>query len=163
MSEIWAILEHRNSALDEQNGELLAEMLEVAQRHQKKPEVCAIILTAPGAPLPDLTALKSQGIARFYVLAHPALDHYSTEAYVSALAWFIQQHSLLLVTCSATANGRDCMARLAARLRLPYAPGCLSIDLQDDALVTLRTMYDGRAYVQMRTHLKGHTALATLI
>src|SRR5579864_5362663 len=163
MSEIWAILEHRNSALDEQNGELLAEMLEVAQRHQKKPEVCAIILTAPGAPLPDLAALKAQGIARFYVLAHPALDYYSTEAYVSALAWFIRQRSPWLVASSATANGRDCMARLAARLRLPYAPGCLSIDLQDAALYTLRTLYDGRAYVQMYTVLHGRTALATFI
>jgi electron transfer flavoprotein alpha subunit len=55
------------------------------------------------------------------------------------------------------------MPRLAARLRLPFAPGCLSIDIQDDALLALRTMYDGRAYVQTRTGLKGHTALATLV
>ena len=163
MSEIWAILEHRDGALDEQSGELLAEMLEVAQRQPAQPTVCAILLTSPGIPLPDLTAFKSQDIARFYVLAHPALDHYSTEAYVSSLAWFMRQRSPLLVTCSATANGRDCMARLAARLRLPYSPGCLSIDLQDDALVTLRTMYDGRAYVQIRTALQGRTALATFI
>src|SRR5689334_900098 len=129
MSEIWAMLEHRNNALDEQSGELLAEMLEVAQRQPAQPTVCAILLTSPDAPLPDLNSLKAQGIERFYVLAHPALDGYSTEAYVSALAWFIRERSPLLVTCSATANGRDCMARLAAHLRLPYAPGCLSIDL----------------------------------
>jgi electron transfer flavoprotein alpha subunit len=69
----------------------------------------------------------------------------------------------MLVSNSATANGRDCMSRLAARLRLPFAPGCLSIDIQDDALFTLRTMYDGRAYIQTRSQLQGHTALATLI
>jgi electron transfer flavoprotein alpha subunit len=163
MSEIWAILQHHEAQLDEQSGELLAEMLEVAQRQPARPTICAVLLTSPGAPLPDLADLKAQGVARFYILAHPALDRYSTEAYVSALAWFIRQRSPLLVTCSATANGRDCMARLAARLRLPYAPGCLSIDLQDDALITLRTMYDGRAYVQMRTMLQGRTALATFI
>ena len=163
MSEIWAILQHHNAQLDEHSGELLAETLEVAQRQQEKPAVCAILLTSPDAPLPELADLKAQGFARFYVLTHPALGHYSTEAYVSALAWFIQQRSPLLVTCSATANGRDCMARLAARLRLPYAPGCLSIDLQDDALITLRTMYDGRAYVQSSTPLRGRTALATFI
>lgn len=163
MSEIWAILEHRNSALDEQSGELLAEMLEAAQRQAAQPNVCAILLTSPDVPLPDLTSLNAQGIVRFYILTHPALDQYSTEAYVGALAWFIRQRSPLLVTRSATANGRDCMARLAARLRLPYAPGCLSIDIQDDALVTLRTMYEGRAYVQMRTALQGRTALATFI
>jgi electron transfer flavoprotein alpha subunit len=163
MSEIWAVLQHSEGQLDEQSGELLAEMLEVAQRQPAQPAVCAIILTSPATPAPDLTPLKTQGVAHFYVLEHLALDRYTTEAYVGALAWFIQQHSPLLVACSATANGRDCMARLAARLRLPYAPGCLSIDMQDDALITLRTMYDGRAYVQSSIALQGRTALATFI
>lgn len=163
MSEIWAVLQHSEGQLDEQSGELLAEMLEVAQRQPAQPAVCAILLTSPDIPAPDLASLKTQGIARCYVLKHSALDRYTTEAYVSALAWFIRQRSPLLVACSATANGRDCMARLAARLHLPYAPGCLSIDLQDDALITLRTMYDGRAYVQSSIALQGHTALATFI
>jgi electron transfer flavoprotein alpha subunit len=163
MSEIWAILQHHEAQLDEQSAELLSEMLEVAQRQQEQPTVCAILLTSPGAQLPDLTSIYAQGIITIYVLTHPLLDRYSTEAYVSALAWFIRQRRPLLVAGSATANGRDCMARLAGRLRLPFAPGCLSIDIQDDALFTLRTMYDGRAYVQMRAQLQGRTALATLI
>jgi electron transfer flavoprotein alpha subunit len=163
MAEIWAILQHHEAQLDQQSGELLTEMLEVAQRQQDKPDVCAIILTSPESPLPDFASIFIQGIVHVYVLTHPRLDRYSTEAYVSALAWFIQQRYPMLVTSSATANGRDCMSRLAARQRLPFAPGCLSIDIQDDALLTLRTMYDGRAYIQMRTQLKDRTALATLI
>jgi len=163
MSEILAILDHRNGALDEMSGELLAEMREVAQRQENPATVCAVILSAPGASIPDLASINAQGIANLYILAHPLLDRYSTEAYVSALAWLIRQRKPLLVASSATANGRDCMARLAARLRLPYAPGCLSIDMRDDTLFTLRTMYDGRAYIQLRTPLKGRTALATLV
>ena len=163
MSEIWAVLQHHEAQLDEGSGELLSEMLEVAQRQPEQPAVCAVLLTSPDMPLPDLTAIEAQGIASIYVLSHPALHRYSTEGYVSALAWFIRQRNPLLVASSATANGRDCMARLASRLCLPFAPGCLSIDIKDDALFTLRTLYDGRAYVQMRTQLQGHTALATLI
>ncbi len=163
MAEIWAILQLHKGQLDEQSGELLSEMQEVAQRQQEKPDVCAILLTSPESPLPDLASIHTQGIEHVYVLAHPTLDRYSTEANVSALAWFIRQRHPMLVSNSATANGRDCMSRLAARLRLPFAPGCLSIDIQDDALFTLRTMYDGRAYIQTRSQLQGHTALATLI
>jgi electron transfer flavoprotein alpha subunit len=163
MSEIWAVLQHYEAQLDEQSGELLAEMLEVAQRQQDKPMVCAVILTSPDSLFPDLTSINAQGIAFLYVLAHPLLDRYSTEAYVSALAWFIRQRNPLLVTSSATANGRDCISRLATRLSLPFAPGCLSIDIHDDALFTLRTMYDSRAYLQMRTELQSRTALATLV
>ncbi|GAC1565846.1 MAG: electron transfer flavoprotein subunit alpha/FixB family protein [Ktedonobacteraceae bacterium] len=163
MSEIWAILEHRDGIPGEQSGELLVELVELAQRQQGPATVCAIILCAPGTPIPDNTALSKWGIARLCVLEHPLLDRYSTEACVSALAWFIRQRRPLLVTCSATANGRDCMPRLAARLDLPFAPGCLSIDIHDDALFTLRTMYDRRAYIQTRAALSGRTALATLI
>ena len=163
MAEIWAILQYHEAQLDEGSGELLSEMLEVAQRQPEPPAVCAVLLASPDIPLPDLTAIQAQGITSISILSHPTLHRYSTKAYVGALAWFVQQRGPLLVASSATANGRDCMARLAARLRLPFAPGCLSIDINDDALFTLRTMYDGRAYVQMRTHLKGRTALATLV
>lgn len=163
MSELWAILEQRDDMPDEQSGELLAELRDVAQRQHEPAKVCAIILSAPGAPLPDSATLSAWGIASLYVLKHPLLGRYSTEAYVSALAWFMQQRRPLLVASSATANGRDCMPRLAARLRLPFAPACLSIDIQDDALFTLRTMYDGRAYVQTRAELRGRVALATLV
>ena len=163
MSEIWAILQHSEAQLDENSGELLAEMLEVAQRQSNPAIVCAIILTSPESSLPDLASIHAQGIAHIYVLAHPTLGRYSTEACVSALAWFIQQRRPLLVTSSATANGRDSMSRLAARLHLPFAPGCLSMYIEDDALLTLRTMYDGRAYIQTRAQLQGRTALATLI
>ncbi len=163
MSEIWAILQHSEGQLDENSGELLAEMLEVAQRQSNPAAVCAIVLTSPESAMPDLAPIHAQGIAHMYVLTHPALERYDTEAWVSALAWFMQQRHPMLVASSATANGRDCMSRLAARLRLPFAPGCLSIDIQDDALLALRTMYDGRAYIQTRTQLQGRSALATLI
>ena len=163
MSEIWAVLQHHEGQFDESSGELLSEMHEVAQRLPEKPDVCAVILASPQSPSPDFASIHAQGIAHIFVLTHPRLERYSTEAYVSAIAWFIQQRHPVLVTSSATANGRDCMARLAARLRLQFAPGCLSIDMQDDALFTLRTMYDGRAYVQMRTQLQGRAALASLI
>src|SRR5579863_211006 len=163
MAEIWVVLEHRDGLPDEQSGELLSEMVDLAQRQQEPAQVCAIILTTPGAPLPPGASLSKLGIACLYVLEHPLLSHYSTEAYVSALAWFLRQRKPLLVVSGATANGRDYMPRMAARLQLPFAPGCLSIDIQHDALFALRTMYDGRAYIQTRAALRGQSALATLI
>lgn len=64
---------------------------------------------------------------------------------------------------SATPNGRDCVPRLAATLHLPFVPNCLSIDLHNDGLLALRSIYEGRAYVLTRTALHGRTALATLV
>lgn len=107
--------------------------------------------------------LTASGVQHLYVLKHPQLAHYTTNNYVGALAWLLRERSPLLVAASATANGRDWMPRLAARLHLPYVPGCLGLDLHDDGLFALRSVYEGRAYIQTRTALHGKTALATFI
>src|SRR6266446_2520914 len=163
MSEIWAVLEYNESALDENSGELLVELVEVAQKQQHPATICAVALAAPDIPLPDTAFLTHLGVHRLYILEHPQLAQFTTEGYASAMAWLIRQCHPLLVAASATANGRDWMPRLAARLHLPFVPGCLGLELHDDALFTLRSVYEGRAYIQTRTALHERTALATLV
>jgi electron transfer flavoprotein alpha subunit len=163
MSEIWAVLEHNNIALHEQSGELLSELLEIASRLPTSPEVCAVLLNSQQEELPDFDLLPELGVHHLYILEHPQLIRYSTVGYASALAWFIQQRMPVLVATGATPNGRDWTPRLASQLHLPFVPNCLSLDLHDDSLYVLRSMYEGRAYVQTRTALHGRTALATLV
>jgi electron transfer flavoprotein alpha subunit len=163
MSEIWAILEYNEFTFHENSGELLAELIEVAQKQQQATTVCAVILTSPEMSLPDTAFLTNLGIRSLYVLEHPQLARFTTEGYTNALAWLMQQHHPLLVATSASANGRDWMPRLAARLHLPFIPACLGLELHDDAIFALRSIYEGRAYIQTRTRLRQRTALATLI
>ncbi len=163
MGEIWAILEYEQDGLHEQSGELLSEAVTIARQQQEQTQVRAVLLAAPNIELPDLTLLSSTGIDTLEVLEHVQLAYYTTESYVSALAWLLQRHSPLLVLAHATPNVRDYMPRLAAQLRLPFIAGCLGLNVQNDALLALRSMYEGRAYVQTRTALQSRTALATLI
>jgi electron transfer flavoprotein alpha subunit len=163
MSEIWAVLEHTDATLHEASGELLSELVDIAHRQLTSASVCAVLLLAPEAELPDTTLLTQFGIEHLYLLEHAQLARYSTLSYVAALAELIQQHTPLLVATSATAYGRDWMPRLAAQLHLPFVPNCLSLDLHDESLFALRTIYEGRAYVHTRTTLHGRTALATLV
>jgi electron transfer flavoprotein alpha subunit len=163
MSELWGILDIHENALAEHTGELLAGLVELSRQQPAPTEVRAVLLSEPDRPLPDLAPVSSLGIEHVYILSHPLLANYSTEAWVSAIAWLIREHSPFLVATAATANGRDWMPRLAARLQLPYAPGCLNIEMQDDALYALRPIYEGRAYVQARTILHRQPALATLL
>ena len=163
MDEIWAVLEYNDSALLEQSGELLCELVDIAVRRPEPAVICAVILCSPQAELPDGELLSQVGVQQLYVLEHAQLDRYSTEGYVSTLIWFIRQRKPVLVATSASPNGRDWMPRLASRLGLPYVPNCLSLDVRDDALFAIRSIYEGRAYVQTRTTLDGQTALATLV
>lgn len=163
LSEIWAVLEKRDSILAEESGELLAELSELARRQPEQTMLCAVILTSPKSPQSDTSLLNQCGVQHLYLIDHPQLTHYSTGGYVGALEWLLREHSPLLIAASATANGRDWMPRLAARLQLPFVPGCLGLSLHDDGLFALRSVYEGRAYIQTRTALHGKTALATFI
>ena len=163
MSEIWAVLEHGDATLHEQTGELLSELVDIARRRPTPATVCAVLLIPMQEDIPDVSLLPKLGVHHLYILEHPLLVRYSTEQYVSALAWFIQQRMPVLVATSATPNGRDWTPRLASQLHLPFVPNCLSLDLHDDSIFVLRSMYEGRAYVQTRTALHGRTALATLV
>ena len=163
MCEMWAILEHSNTALSEQSGELLSEVLDIARRQQLGAAVHAVLLSSQQTELPDLTLLSALGVHHVTILHHPALTHYSTQGYVDALSWLIEQHKPALIATSATPNGRDWSARLAAHLHLPFVPACLGLELQHDTLLALRSIYEGRAYVQTSTALHGRTAIATLV
>jgi len=163
VAEICAVLEHANTNLHEQSGELLSELVDTARRLPTPATAGAVLLLAQQAELPDISLLPKLGVNHLYLLEHPWLEHYSTESYVDALAWFIQQRTPMLVATSATPNGRDWAPRLAARLRLPFVPNCLGLDLHDDSLYVLRSIYDGRAFIQTCTTLHGRTALATLV
>ncbi len=163
MAEICAVLEHANTNLHEQSGELLSELVDTARRLPAPATAGAVLLLAQQAELPDISLLPKLGVNHLYLLEHPWLEHYSTESYVDALAWFIQQRTPMLVATSATPNGRDWAPRLAARLRLPFVPNCLGLDLHEDGLYVLRSIYDGRAFIQTCTALHGRTALATLV
>ncbi len=169
MTEICAVLEHTGATLatlHEHSGELLSELVDISRRLLTPATVCAVLLVSQHEELPDSEAsslLASLGVDHLYILEHPRLARYSTESYVDALAWFIQQRAPMLVVTSATPDGRDWTPRLAAQLRLPFVPNCLSIDIHDDGLFALRSIYQGRAYVQTRTALHGRTALAALV
>src|SRR5438552_2920453 len=163
MDEIWAVLEHSDATLHEQSGELLSELVDIAGRQPTSTEVCAVLLYSQQTELPDVGLLAKLGVHQLYILEHPQLVRYSTEGYVNALAWFIQQHIPVLVATSATPDGRDWSPRLASQLHLPFVPNCLSLDLHDDGLFALRSIYEGRAYAHTQTSLHGRTALATLV
>jgi len=164
MPEIWAVLEHNEyDLLSEKSGELLAELAEIAQRQQEKTVLCAVLLSAPEDASVDMPLFTTSGVQNLYLLEHPDLIHYSTEGYISALTWLLQRRAPVLIAASATVNGRDWMPRLAARLHLPFVPGCLGLDVHDDAIFALRTACEARAYVQSRTELHGRTGLATFV
>ncbi len=164
VAELWVVLQEQEGLPPEYNQEVLAEAKEVAGQHPGQLQLCAVQLRAPLSPPVEESTVplfKATVPERLYVLEHPALGRYTTEGYVAALSWLIQEHAPALIVTSATVNGQDWAPRLAAQLGLPFVARCLRFALEPEALLTLRALYGGRAYVQTRTRLGRQPALVT--
>lgn len=163
MTDIWVVLEHTNGTLHEQSGELLSDVSELARQQHSPTTTYVILLRDRQEELPNISLLTHMGVQHLYLVEHFRLARYSTEDYVVALSWLLKQHQPTLLVTGATPDGRDWTPRLAAQLRLPCVPNCLGIQLHDDTLLALRSIYEGRAYVQTRTELHKRTAVVTLL
>ncbi|WP_162179510.1 electron transfer flavoprotein subunit alpha/FixB family protein [Thermogemmatispora carboxidivorans] len=164
MAELWVVLQEQEGLPPEYNQEVLAEAKEVAAQYPGQLQLCAVQLRAPlSSPVEKSTVpfFKAVVPERLYVLEHPALGRYTTEGYVAALSWLIRERTPALIVTSATVNGQDWAPRLAAQLGLPFVARCLRFALEQEALLALRALYGGRAYVQTRTRLGRQPALVT--
>ncbi|WP_376797383.1 electron transfer flavoprotein subunit alpha/FixB family protein [Thermogemmatispora sp.] len=167
VAELWVVLQEYEGLPPEYNQEVLAEAQEVVEHYPAgRLQLCAVQLRAP---LPDLTEksleenFRTIRPERLYVLEHRGLAQYTTEGYVAALSWLIREREPALIVTSATANGQDWVPRLAAQLGLPLVARCLSFRLEQEALLSLRALYGGRAYVQTRMRLPRLPALVTFV
>src|SRR2546427_2770530 len=128
MLELWAVLEYPDGVLSEADSELLLDLAEIARRQQKPTRLCVVLLIPPGMSLEE-SHFSRFDVQEVYVLEHPLLGQYTMEGYISALTWLMYQFSPVLIAATASARGRDWVPRLGARLRLPFIPGCLGLDI----------------------------------
>nr|BBH95558.1 electron transfer flavoprotein subunit alpha [Thermogemmatispora argillosa] len=164
MAELWVVLQEQEGLPPEYNQEVLAEAQEVVNQQAGSLQLCAVQLRAPhlsSAEESPEAFFRTIVPERLYILEHPALERYTTESYVAALSWLIRERTPTLIVTSATANGQDWAPRLAAQLGLPFVARCLGFSLEQNALLSLRALYGGRAYVQTRTRLQRRPALVT--
>jgi electron transfer flavoprotein alpha subunit len=105
--------------------------------------------------------LASFGADKVVLANHELLDAYSPEGYTSTVVEYAQKASPRIILASATAMGRDFLARVAARLRVALAQDCTDARIVDgQRLECVRPIYAGKAFACVRPTLT--PAMATL-
>ena len=99
----------------------------------------------------DYSEVFSQyGVTNAYVFQHPALQHFSLEAYSAILVKKIQKDKPWLLLMGHTAVGRELSPRLAVVLETGVISNCVKIDLSDpDRAKFFRPVYGGQLYQEL--------------
>jgi electron transfer flavoprotein alpha subunit len=95
-------------------------------------------------------AVKAKSFGDVEVIEVTGTDRYHPIAHASAVADRAKANSVDAVLISATLNGRDLAARVAARLGWAYAADCTDAAVKDGAFEVKRSMYAGKVRATVR-------------
>lgn len=134
MKKVLILAEHKNGKLKTTSEELLG----IAKGH----DVAALVI---GSSAEEATkTLASKGVKTVYWVKASDFDAYHPEAYKVACLQALETASAEIVLATASALGKDLVARLAAAKDATFAADCTSIELGETIRAT-RPYFSGKA------------------
>src|SRR5215813_7284450 len=114
-------------------------------------------------PAPLAEKLKGFGAQAVHTVASPAFEHYLAESFAPAVAALATSIGADLIGAAATAQGRDLLPRVAARLKAAMASDVLAFGGSGSDLTFTRPMWAGSviADLKLKTPVKAFTIRAT--
>ena len=133
---ILVIAEQRGGVLNPATWETLA-----AAQQMNAPVTVAVV----GARVQDTAAeLAAADVAEVLAVEHEALEPYTPDGFVAALAQVLEQTGPDMVLFPHTYQTRDCAPALAARLGRVLIPDCIGSKERDGRRVLVRPMFQGK-------------------
>ncbi|MBY0371443.1 electron transfer flavoprotein subunit alpha/FixB family protein [bacterium] len=104
------------------------------------------IVVIPGNGLaPSLAEeLGKHGASKVVYLEHDGLKQYSTEGYANALHGYLGSKQISAIVTGATAQGKDFLPRLAAKLGVGMAGDCTELKASGGSFTVRRPVYAGK-------------------
>lgn len=88
----------------------------------------AILVAAAGDARPAADALAGTGVTTAVVVDHPALTLEHPDGWASAIRQVVEARGAAAVVGAGTDRGNELLARVAARMGLPLAANCVSVE-----------------------------------
>jgi electron transfer flavoprotein alpha subunit len=144
-NEIWIMAEQQEGKVRKVTFELLCAGIDFSK---KTGQPVAVLLLGKG--LEEAVKSLTPFADKIYLLDHPILSPYISDAYSSAISALIREHQPAILLGGATTTGKDLFSRLAMALRTGYAPDCTGLTLGEDlSLIALRPLYGGKVFSEI--------------
>ncbi len=127
---VWVFAEQRDGKLMNVAMELIGEGYRLAKEISDDTEVCAVLIGSKEDIEPLAAECFKYGAEKVYMLAHPLLQHYTTDGYTKALKQAIDEYKPEIVLYGATHIGRDFAPRIAARCNTGLTADCTRLDVR---------------------------------
>ena len=126
--DIWVVAECIQGDVTDLSRELLGVARTVAQAQGNR--TCAVLF---GKEIGGLVQEPAHyGADLVYLGDSEVFENYNPEIFVDTMESLVHEYQPQLVISGMTADGRDLSARLAARLRTLFVPGCVSLRSFED-------------------------------
>ncbi|MDH4222376.1 MAG: electron transfer flavoprotein subunit alpha/FixB family protein [candidate division Zixibacteria bacterium] len=146
MPGIWIIAEHKEGRFKKITFELLSLGKKIKEKN--KEEICTLLL---GSNIENLTPqLGPYGAEKVFLLEDEILKDYTNESYTRLIVDLARTHNPSILLGGATAQGKDLLPRVAARLNTGLASDCVNVEIQDDGLLRItRPVYAGKVLMEV--------------
>ena len=139
---VWIVAEQRDGAFRKISFDLASTARKLAD--QLGEEVCAVLC---GSGVEGIAGqLGKYGVDKVFVADDPALEPYTTDAHVLAVAKVVKENDPAILLLGASTQGKDLSARLVGKLATGLATDCTDVKIVDGKLVAIRPMYAGKCF-----------------
>lgn len=129
--DIWVFVEQREQKLMNVSLEILGEARRLADK--KGVKACAVLVGYEVKGLAE--ELIKYGADVVYVIDHPLLKNYTTDAYTKVICDLANSLKPEVILYGATYIGRDLAPRIAARMRTGLTADCTALDIDENGLL----------------------------
>jgi electron transfer flavoprotein alpha subunit len=127
---VWVFAEQRDGKLMNVALELIGEGRRLAKEISDDTQVCAVLIGDEKDIAPLADECFKYGAEKVYQIAHPLLQHYTTDGYTKAIKEAIDEYKPEIVLYGATHIGRDFAPRIAARCNTGLTADCTRLDVK---------------------------------
>jgi electron transfer flavoprotein alpha subunit len=143
---VLAIAEQRGGTLRQNSLETLAAGRRLAD--SLGVDLAAVLLGPPGI-VGEAKKLAAYGADRVVVASSEFFSEYVPESFRDVVARVVQGSGAKAVLAPASAQGKDLMPRLAARLKVGLASDVTEVGVEDGRIVVVRPAYAGKVFMKL--------------
>ena len=149
---ILVVAEQRDGVLSRATWEAVAASQQLASTAQPVAGAAPAVgvVTLGGSTGSVAEELAAAGVGDILAVADPALEQYTPDGYVMALAQVIAFASPQVVAFAHTYQTRDCAPALAARLNLPLITDVTGVTRTESGATFTRPMFQGKLAADVR-------------
>jgi electron transfer flavoprotein alpha subunit len=136
--DIFVIVEHRQGEIRDVTYELLTKGNELSKKDGK---LHAVVLGHQNEPLIEKLKPFAHSILN---ISDERLKDFNAEYYQIALSSLLKDRKPFITLFGQTAFGIDVAPSLAASLEMPYSTDCINLDIDEEKVITDRSIYGGK-------------------